>query len=85
MLQLFYFEESTNFVYIFNYKVTFFIHFIKHPQLRLQVLQAKDEISNMDLSRRLPKITVPLNATIEDIIIYNEELENLDLTNNSVD
>ncbi|XP_014478359.1 PREDICTED: uncharacterized protein LOC106746340 [Dinoponera quadriceps] len=47
-----------------------------------KILRAKDEISNMDLTKRLPKTITPLNATIEDIIIYNEELENQNLTDN---
>ncbi|XP_011141629.1 uncharacterized protein LOC105184492 [Harpegnathos saltator] len=48
-----------------------------------KVLQAKNEISNVDLTRRLLETATPLSTTIEDIIVYNEELENLDLTGNS--
>ncbi|CAL1684928.1 unnamed protein product [Lasius platythorax] len=51
-----------------------------------KVLQAKDEICNMkNLAKGLPKTTTPLNKVIEDIVIYNEELENWSMTNNSVD
>lgn len=44
------------------------------------MLQAKSEISNTDLSK-LPKTITPLNAIIENIVICNEELENLSMTN----
>ncbi|XP_039303813.1 uncharacterized protein LOC105202059 isoform X2 [Solenopsis invicta] len=42
-----------------------------------KVLQAKEEISHVKLAKELPKTATPLNAIIEDIVIYNEELENL--------
>lgn len=51
----------------------------------VQVLQAKDEIRNKKNLAALPKTTTPLNKVIEDIVIYNEELENWSMTNNSVD
>ncbi|XP_050459880.1 uncharacterized protein LOC126855871 [Cataglyphis hispanica] len=50
-----------------------------------KVLQAKDEICNMKNLAALPKTTTPLNKVIEDIVIYNEELENWSMTNNSLD
>ncbi|XP_029676397.1 uncharacterized protein LOC115243480 [Formica exsecta] len=50
-----------------------------------KVLQAKDEICNKKNLAALPKTTTPLNKVIEDIVIYNEELENWSMTNNSVD
>jgi len=43
----------------------------------LQVLQAKEELSNVKLTKELPKTVAPLNAIIEDIVICNEELANL--------
>lgn len=46
-----------------------------------RVLRAKEEISNVKLAKGLPKTAAPLNAIIEDIVIYNEELENL-ISNN---
>jgi len=49
----------------------------------LQVLQARDEIANINLAKELPKTTTPLNSIIEDIVIYNEELANLSITNDS--
>jgi hypothetical protein len=49
----------------------------------LQVLRARDEIANVNLSRELPKTSTPLNSIIEDIVIYNEELANLSITNDS--
>lgn len=51
----------------------------------VQVLQAKDEICNMKNLATLAKTTTPLNKVIEDIVIYNEELENWSMTNNSID
>ncbi|KAL6448150.1 hypothetical protein ACFW04_000278 [Cataglyphis niger] len=50
-----------------------------------KVLQAKDEICNMKNLAALSKTTTPLNKVIEDIVIYNEELENWSMTNNSID
>lgn len=38
-----------------------------------------------NLAKGLPKTTTPLNKVIEDIVIYNEKLENWSMTNNSVD
>ena len=46
-------------------------------QSHLQVLQAKEELSNVKLAKELPKTVAPLNAIIEDIVICNEELANL--------
>jgi len=43
----------------------------------LQILQAKEEVSNVKLAKELPKTIAPLNAIIEDIVICNEELANL--------
>ncbi|XP_012539122.1 uncharacterized protein LOC105838245 [Monomorium pharaonis] len=42
-----------------------------------EILQAKEEISRVKLTKGLPKTATPLNAIIEDIVISNEELENL--------
>ncbi|XP_020285813.1 uncharacterized protein LOC109855705 isoform X2 [Pseudomyrmex gracilis] len=48
-----------------------------------QVLQAKDEISKVNLGTEFQKTTTPLHAIIEDIVIYNEKLDNLLTANNS--
>ncbi|XP_025074551.1 uncharacterized protein LOC105429164 [Pogonomyrmex barbatus] len=42
-----------------------------------KVLQAKKEILDVKLAKELPKTVAPLNTIIEDIVIFNEELENL--------
>jgi len=42
-----------------------------------KVLQAKEEISDMKLAKELPKTASPLSTIIQDIVIYNEELQDL--------
>ncbi|EZA56709.1 uncharacterized protein LOC105278014 isoform X2 [Ooceraea biroi] len=48
-----------------------------------KILRARDEIANISVPKALPKTTTSLNSIIEDIVIYNEELANLSMTNDS--